>query len=160
MGTEHFARLGAEHRAAVTAHMMALDERGRELRFGSALTDGSVAKYVSAIDFGSDIVEGAWDDNLLVGVAHLAVYPENGHPVGELGISVLREARHRQLGQRLLERALVHARLQGLRCVNVLFRSRNRPMRRLAREFTNRVESNRGDAHAVIDLVEVALAAA
>jgi hypothetical protein len=160
MGTEHFARLGTEHRAAVTAHMMALDKTGRELRFGTAMSDGSLAKYVAAIDFGSDIVEGAWDDNLLVGVAHLAVYREDDHRVGELGISVLTEARHRHLGQRILARTLVHARLQGLQHVNVLFLTRNRPMVRLAREFTNRVETNRGDAHATIDLRELALAAA
>ena len=105
-------------------------------------------------------VEGAWDDNLLTGVAHVAVYLENDHPVGELGISVLTEARHRRLGRRLLARTLVHARLQGLRRVNVLFLTRNRSMVRLAREFTNRVETTRGDAHATIDLTEPALAAA
>jgi GNAT superfamily N-acetyltransferase len=156
VGIEHFVRLGAEHRAAVTAHLTALDKNSRALRFGTPARDESVAKYGAAIDFERDIVEGVWDDEILVGVAHLAVYPENGHQVGELGISVLPEARHQHLGQRLLTRILLFARMKGLKRVNVHFLARNGPMARLAREFTNIVAMNRGEVHAVIDMEELA----
>lgn len=156
MGIEHFAQLGAEHRTAVTAHLTALDKHSRAFRFGTPAPDESVAKYGAAIDFERDIVEGVWDDEILVGVAHLAVYPDDGHQVGELGISVLPEARHQHLGHRLIARVLLFARMKGLKRVNVHFLVRNGPMARLAREFTNIVEMSRGEAHAVIDMEELA----
>jgi GNAT superfamily N-acetyltransferase len=156
MGIEHFLRLGAEHRTAVTAHLTALDKNSRALRFGTAARNESIAKYGAAIDFERDIVEGVWDDETLVGVAHLAVYPDGGHQVGELGISVLPEARHQHLGQRLLSRVLLFARMKRLKRVNVYFLVRNGPMARLAREFTSIVKTSRGEAHAVIDMEELA----
>lgn len=155
MGIEHFGRLGAEQRATIAAHFLALDKGSRDLRFGSRLPDASLVKYVAGIDFEKDIVEGAWDDDTLVGVAHLAVYAHDGHAVGELGISVLMGARHRHLGQRLLDRTLVHARLRGLWRVHVQFLVRNRPMGRLACEFTKLIDVSGGDAHAVIDMTEL-----
>jgi GNAT superfamily N-acetyltransferase len=156
MGIKHFVRLGAEHRTEFTAHLTALDNNSRALRFGTAARDESIATYGAAIDFERDIVEGVWDDEILVGVAHLAVYPDNGQQVGELGISVLPEARHQRLGQRLLARVLLFARVKGLKRVNVRFLVHNGPMARLAREFTNVVKTSRGEADAVIDMEELA----
>jgi RimJ/RimL family protein N-acetyltransferase len=160
MGHEHFVRLGAGDRTAVAAHLTALDENCRVLRFGTRAPDESVASYVAAIDFDRDIVEGVWDDEMLVGVAHLAVYPEDDHLVGELGISVLPSARHQHLGHRLLARTLLHARLKPLKRIYVRFLVRNRPMARLAREFTEFVKTHRGDALAIINMEEIAPVAA
>jgi GNAT superfamily N-acetyltransferase len=157
MGIEHFVRLGAAHRTAITKHLSALDAASRAFRFGTPVCDESIAKYVASINFECDIVEGVWDDEILVGVAHLAVYAEDGRAVGELGISVLPEARHQQLGQRLLARVLLHGKLKRLERVYVQFLGRNRPMARLARGFTNLVETNRGQAHATIDMGDPAL---
>jgi RimJ/RimL family protein N-acetyltransferase len=154
MGTEHFARLGADDRISITVHFLALDKNSRLLRFGTPISDESVARYVRAIDFDRDIVEGVWDDERLVGVAHLGVYTDAGHPVGELGISVLPEARHQHLGQRLLARALLHARLGQLKHVYVQFLVRNRPMARLASAFTDLVDRDFGEACATIDMEE------
>ena len=160
MGVEHFERLAAKHRWVVHSHLMALDKNSRALRFGTPASDESVAKYVAAIDFDRDIVEGVWDDEILVGVAHLAVYREDGHPVGELGISVLLEARHQHLGQRLLARTLLHAHLRQLKHVYVHFLVRNRPMARLANEFTDLVDRSFGEARAIIEFDEHAPIAA
>jgi len=154
MGIEHFARLGDDDRAAITAHLIALDKGSRALRFGSSLHDDAVAKYVATIDFGQDILEGVWDDNALVGVAHLAISREDGTCVGELGISVLPEGRRQHLGQRLLSRTLVHAWLNRVASVHVQFLVRNRPMARLAREFTDQIDTDRGEAHAIIDMAD------
>jgi GNAT superfamily N-acetyltransferase len=155
MGIEHVARLGDDDRAAITAHLTTLDKGGRALRFGSSLHYDGVAKYVATIDFSRDILEGVWDDNALVGVAHLAIYREDGRCVGELGISVLPEGRHQHLGQRLLSRTLLHARLNRVARVHVEFLVRNRPMARLAREFTDLIEMDHGEAHAIIDMADL-----
>jgi hypothetical protein len=55
---------------------------------------------------------------------------------------VLADAWQRHLGQCLLSRVLLHARLLRLTYAYVQFASCNRPIARLAREFTNIVESN------------------
>lgn len=152
MGIEHFERLGAEDRVDIARHLLSLDRDSRVFRFGTSGPDESLAKYVAGLDFERDVVEGAWDDDVLVGVAHLAVYPELGESVGELGISVLPEARHQHLGQRLLARTLLYAQLKELKQIYVHFLVRNRPMGRLAREFTNVVHIDRGFALATINM--------
>jgi N-acetylglutamate synthase-like GNAT family acetyltransferase len=160
MYVEHYEKLGAEHRDAVIEHLTSLDKHSRTLRFGTSARDEAVTDYVTTIDFERDIVEGVWDNKTLVGVAHLAVYKDRGGAVGELGISVSEEARHRHIGKRLLSRVLVHARLLQLTNVYVHFITRNRSMARLAREFTDMVEVDRGDATATISLDAITQAAA
>ena len=160
MGVERFALLAADERAAVTGHLVALDKGSRVLRFGTTASDGTIAQYVAAIDFERDIVVGCWDDDTLVGVAHLAVYPKGGQPVGELGISILLESRRLHMGQQLLERALLFARLRRLKEVYVQFLVRNRPMAGLAGKFTRHVDRSAGEALAIIDMCEHAQVAA
>lgn len=162
MYVEHYEKLGAEHRDAVMQHLTSLDKHSRTLRFGTSARDEAVSDYVTTIDFERDIVEGVWDNKTLAGVAHLAVYSSQGHRVGELGISVSKDARHRHIGKRLLARALVHARLLQLTKVYVHYITRNRAMARLAREFTDVIEVDRGEATATIslDAASVAQAAA
>jgi len=162
MYVEHYEKLDADHRDAVMQHLTSLDKHSRTLRFGTSARDEAVSDYVTTIDFERDIVEGVWDNETLAGVAHLAVYSSQGHRVGELGISVSKEARHRHIGKRLLARALVHARLLQLTKVYVHYITRNRSMARLAREFTDVIEVDRGDATATIslDATSVAKAAA
>ena len=155
MLVDHFAKLGTQHRSAVAGHLKSLDGASRVLRFGVPAGDEAMTRYVAGIDFERDVVEGVWDEGRLVGVAHLAVYVENGHPVGELGISVSPEARQRHLGQGLFSRVLLHARLLRLTRVYVQFIACNQPMARLAREFTHIVEVNHGDARATIDMTDV-----
>lgn len=160
MLVEHYAKLGPEHRLAIARHLRSLDRRARVLRFGASVRDETLTDYAAAIDFQSDIVEGVWYEGWLVGVAHLAVYGEDGDAVGELGISVSSEARGRKLGQRLLARVLLHARIVGLTRVYVHFVTRNRPMARLVRAIADVVEVKQGEARATIDLEDVACAAA
>ena len=156
----HFMRLEAEHRTAVARHLTSLDRDSRALRFGTAMCDEAVNRYAGTIDFEHDVVEGVWDNLRLVGVAHLAIYVEGGLAVGELGISVSRDARNRHLGKRLLARVLLHARLLRLTRIHVRFLTHNRPMAKLARAFTNIVEMDQGEARAMIDMEMAACAAA
>jgi hypothetical protein len=160
MGVEHFALLAADQRAAVTGHLVALDKASRVLRFGTLSSDVTIAEYVAAIDFERDILVGVWDDDTLVGVAHLAVYPEGGQPVGELGISILLESRRLHMGERLLARTLLFARLKRVKHVYVQFLVRNRPMARLVGKFTDLVDGSAGEARAIVDLRELGQVAA
>jgi hypothetical protein len=160
MGVERFALLTADQRAAVTGHLVALDKSSRVFRFGAAASDRTIAQYVAALDFERDIVVGCWDDDILVGVAHLALYPKDDQPVGELGISILLESRRLHMAQQLLTRALLFARLRCVKEVYVEFLVRNRAMAGLAGKFTSLVDRSAGEARAIIDLCEHAKVAA
>ena len=152
MFVEHFSKLEAAHRSEVARHLLSLDGDSRTMRFGVPAHDATVARYVASIDFERDIVEGVWDGDRLAGVAHLAVYVEGARPVGELGISISADDRHQYLGQRLLDRALLQARLLRLKRVYVQYITRNRPMARLAGTFTDAIDVNGTDVCATIEL--------
>jgi len=78
--------LRADERPQLLAHLLALDEEDRRLRFAHALSDDGVRHYVEDIDLSRDAVFVVTDANLaIVGAAHLA--REDGQ--AELGMSVL-----------------------------------------------------------------------
>jgi hypothetical protein len=148
----HFARLSVRDRPAIVRHLTTLDDDSRKLRFGGPTNTEAVAQYVATIDFKRDIVDGVFEDDRLVGVAHLAVYVEDGCNVGELGISISADARFRHVGYRLMSRVIVHALVLRLARVHVLFASRNGAMAHLAQRFTDAIETAKGEAHATIEL--------
>ena len=82
--------LHADERPQLLAHLLALDEEDRRLRFAHALSDDGVRHYVESIDLSRDAVFVVTDANLaIVGAAHLA--REDGQ--AELGMSVLPQNR-------------------------------------------------------------------
>ena len=103
--------LGPRHRDRIAAHLPALDESDRYLRFGYPATDAQIAKYVDMLDFEHDEVFGIFNRRLeLIAMAHLA-HPRCAGRVAtrgamaEFGVSVLAQgARPR------LRRAPVRAR--------------------------------------------------
>ena len=50
--------LGPRHRERITAHLVALNERSRYLRFGYAANDAQIRRYVDTLDFEHDEVFG------------------------------------------------------------------------------------------------------
>src|SRR6478736_6832133 len=65
--------LGPRHRERITAHLVALDERSRYLRFGYAANDAQIHRYVDTLDFEQDEVFGIFNRRLeLIALAHLA----------------------------------------------------------------------------------------
>ncbi len=130
--------LGPRHRERIVAHLVALPERDRYLRFGYAATDGQIGKYVDTLDFERDEVFGIFNRRLeLIATAHLANAPaagQGGAPaVAEFGVSVLPHARGRGYGARLFERAVLHARNHGIERLEIQALSENTAMLRIAR---------------------------
>src|SRR3569623_3989 len=127
--------LGPGHRARIAAYLKALDEEDRYLRFGYPARDEQIERYVDTIDFDRDDVFGIYNRKLeLIAMAHLAYSadPEIA-ACAEIGVSVLKKARGRGYGARLFERAVIHARNDGVDMLFVHALSENRAMLHLAK---------------------------
>lgn len=108
--------LGVEHRFAILHHLMALSERDRYLRFGYAASDAHIQRYVQNLRFERDEIFGVFNWRLqLIAMAHLAyMLDETKQHSAEFGVSVARAARGRGYGAQLFDRAVRHARNQGV----------------------------------------------
>jgi RimJ/RimL family protein N-acetyltransferase len=127
--------LGPGHRDRIAKHLLALDADDRYLRFGYSATDEQVLRYVQHLDFEHDDVFGIYNRKLeLIAMAHLAFSrdPESSR-CAEFGVSVLRKARGRGYGSRLFERAVIHARNEGVDLLFIHALSENTAMLKIAR---------------------------
>jgi len=149
--------LAARHRQRALAHLLALNDRDRYLRFGFAASDAQVSSYVDKIDFERDDVIGIFNYRLeLIALAHLA-YPTQASaapsmPVAELGISLLERYRGRGFGARLFDRAALHARNRGVDTLAIHALSENTAMLRIARNAGATVERMGSESEACLKL--------
>ncbi|HEX9718651.1 MAG TPA: GNAT family N-acetyltransferase [Ramlibacter sp.] len=127
--------IGPSHRDRITAHLMALDEHDRYLRFGYAATDEQVQRYVASLDFERDEIFGVYNRRLeLIAMAHLAFSVDPAlRACAEFGVSVVKKARGRGLGARLFDRAVMHARNEGVEMLFIHALSENTAMLKIAR---------------------------
>lgn len=127
--------LGPGHRAKIAEHLLALDEHDRYLRFGYMASDAQVNQYVEKLDFERDEVFGIFNRWLeLIAMAHLAFSDRpNATACAEFGVSVAKQARGRGYGARLFDRAVMHARNEGVELLFVHALSENKAMLKIAR---------------------------
>lgn len=151
-----FASLGPEDDTALSLHLLGLDEEDRALRFGSCASDFTLLTYAQSLNFNRDVAEGAWDGGRLVGFAHLAVYPEQGYPVGELGISISNGYRGQRIGAQLISNAIARARRYRLTNMYIHYMRRNLSMTRLVRKLGLRVSSDGDEARAILEVTPAA----
>jgi GNAT superfamily N-acetyltransferase len=149
--------LGPRHRERITAHLTALDERSRYLRFGYAANDTQIARYVDTLDFDHDEVFGIFNRRLeLIAMAHLAHRPGDDQrgrlAASEFGVSVLPKARRRGFGGRLFEHAILHARNRGVQSIFIHALSENTAMLKLARHAGATVERDGPESEAWLKL--------
>jgi RimJ/RimL family protein N-acetyltransferase len=135
----HFiAELAPRFRGALAVHLLALSPADRRLRFAQSASDEVIRRYVARIDFDRDTVLGAIDPaGGVVGVGHLAA-TSAGH--AELGISVDESVRGRGLGFKLLQRAIVHARINDVQELLLVYLPENVALRKLAARAGMRLE--------------------
>jgi len=143
--------LAERHRPRILAHLMALPEHDRYLRFGYAASDAQIARYTDLIDFAQDEVFGVFNRRLeLIAMAHLAGLPEKRE--AEFGVSVLPKARGRGCGARLFDHAVLHARNLGVDTLLIHALSENTAMLRIARNAGATVQREGGEALARLQL--------
>ena len=128
--------LGPGHRERIAAHLLALDPGDRFLRFGYSATDEHIRRYVDQLDFDQDDIFGIYNRKLeLIAVAHLAYARDPAASrCAEFGVSVLAKARGRGYGTRLFERAVIHARNEGVDLLFIHALSENAAMLAIARK--------------------------
>lgn len=134
--------LGANHRARIAAHLKELNAHDRYYRFGFPANDEQIQRYVDGLNFDRDEIFGIYNRHLkLIAMAHLA-YSELDHSKAgaEFGVSVLQHVRGRGYGARLFERAVMHARNEGVRTMYVHVLSENTAMLKIARSAGAKVE--------------------
>jgi GNAT superfamily N-acetyltransferase len=143
--------LSERHRPRIVAHLLALPERDRYLRFGYAASDEQIARYADTIDFERDEVFGIFNRRLeLIAAAHLASLP--GNTDAEFGVSVLPKVRGRGYGTRLFEHAELHARNRGVTVLIIHALSENTAMLRIARQAGAVVDRDGGESQARLKL--------
>jgi RimJ/RimL family protein N-acetyltransferase len=153
--------LTAHHRDEVLAHLLALGERDRYLRFGFPATDEQIRRYVEGLDFDRDEVFGVFNRKLeIVALAHVA-YPDreagDTHPA-EFGGSVLPHLRGLGIGTKLFEHAMLHVRNRGLSTMYIHALSENTAMLHIAARAGATVEHSGGESDAFLRLPQDTLA--
>lgn len=146
--------LGPGHRDRIAAHLLALDEQDRFLRFGYAANDEQIRRYVEQLDFDRDEIFGIYNRKLeLIAVAHLAFMQDADAPAcAEFGVSVTGRSRGRGYGSRLFERAVMHARNEGVELLFIHALSENVAMLKIARKAGARLERAGSETDAYLRL--------
>ncbi len=147
--------LAPRHRPRILAHLLALNERDRYLRFGYAASDVQIERYVEQLDFNRDEIFGIFNRRLeLVAMAHLAYMDAavSPRPAAEFGVSVAKGSRGRGYGDRLFDHAALHARNRGIDSLLVHALSENTAMLRIARNAGARIEREGPESQAWVKL--------
>ncbi|MBY0463657.1 MAG: GNAT family N-acetyltransferase [Burkholderiales bacterium] len=146
--------LGPQHRERICAHLLALDEGDRYLRFGYPAGDVQIRRYVDNLNLTLDDVFGIFNRKLeLVAMAHLAyALSPDCSQCAEFGVSVSSHARGRGYGARLFERATMHARNEGVSLMFIHALSENTAMLNIARKAGARLVREGSETEAFLQL--------
>lgn len=151
--------LGANHRERIARHLMALEPHDRYLRFGYLASDEQIQRYADSLDFERDEIFGIYNRRIeLIAMAHLAYTPPRiNESCAEFGVSVSTSARGRGYGSRLFDRAVMHARNDGVNVMFIHALSENAVMLRIARTAGATVERDGTESEAYLRLVPATL---
>jgi GNAT superfamily N-acetyltransferase len=146
--------LGENHRGRICAHLKALNAHDRYYRFGFPATDAQIERYTDALNFERDEIFGIYNRRLaLIATAHLAYSSEDrANAASEFGVSVLAPARGRGFGKRLFERAMMHARNEGVQTMFLHVLSENTIMLSIARKAGAKVVRDGSESEAHLQL--------
>jgi GNAT superfamily N-acetyltransferase len=146
--------IGPAHREHVAQNLLALDAHDRYLRFGYAANDEQIRRYVAQLNFERDELLGIFNRKLeLIAMAHLAfsVDPQC-LSCAEFGVSVAKNARGRRYGSQLFERAVIHARNEGVTMLFIHALSENTAMLKIARGAGAIIERDGSESEAHLRL--------
>jgi GNAT superfamily N-acetyltransferase len=150
--------IGPAHRERIAQHLLTLDAHDRYLRFGYSASDEQIRRYVANLNFERDELFGVFNRKLeLIAMAHLAfsVDPQC-LSCAEFGVSVAKAARSRRYGSQLFERAVMHARNEGVTMLFIHALSENTAMLKIARGAGATIErdGSESEAHLRVPLAD------
>ncbi len=146
--------IGRSHVERIIRHLLKLEAHDRYLRFGYTASDAQIRRYVTGINFERDEVFGIYNRRLqLIAMAHLAfsIDPEL-RSCAEFGVSVQAQARGRGYGARLFDRAVMHARNEGVKIMFIHALSENTAMLNIARKAGATIERDGAESEAYLKL--------
>lgn len=146
--------IGPSHGERIARHLLALNEHDRYLRFGYAANDEQIRRYVDGLNFERDEIFGIYNRKLqLIAMAHLALTTDPElKSCAEFGVSVLAQARGRGYGARLFDRAVMHARNDGVDMMFIHALSENTAMLNIARKAGATIERDGSESEAYLKL--------
>ncbi len=146
--------IGPSHRERIAAHLLALSAPDRYLRFGYAANDEQIRRYADGLHFERDEIFGIYNRKLqLIAMAHLAFSTDPElKSCAEFGVSVLAKARGRGYGSRLFDRAVMHARNDGVEMMFIHALSENTTMLNIARKAGATIERDGSESEAFLKL--------
>ncbi|QHE77920.1 GNAT family N-acetyltransferase [Hydrogenophaga sp. PBL-H3] len=146
--------IGPGQRDRILGHLLALEPHDRYLRFGYAANEEQITRYVDQLNFERDELFGIFNRNLdLIAMAHLAFSIDPQYTsCAEFGVSVAKSARGRGYGSRLFERAVMHARNEGVTQLFIHALSENTAMLKIARHAGAIIERDGSESEAHLRL--------
>ncbi len=144
--------LGVAHRERISKHLLALEESDRYLRFGYVANEEQIRKYVEGINFERDDLFGIYNRRLeLIAMAHVAYSVDKDFSsCAEFGVSVLKRYRSRGCGSIMFQRAIVHARNEGVQMLFIHALTENKSMIHIARKAGASVENDGSETNAYL----------
>ncbi|KRC09927.1 GCN5 family acetyltransferase [Hydrogenophaga sp. Root209] len=146
--------IGPGQRDRILDHLLSLESHDRYLRFGYAANDEQITRYVDQLNFERDELFGIFNRKLdLIAMAHLAFSIDPQYTsCAEFGVSVAKSARGRGYGSRLFERAVMHARNEGVTQLFIHALSENTAMLKIARHAGAIIERDGSESEAHLRL--------
>lgn len=142
------------HKDKILAHLLHLTPEDRVMRFGYPASDQQIGGYVDGMNFQRDHIYGIFNVALRIeALAHLSIETrQDGVILGEFGVSVRPKSRGKGLGTRLFERAMVHARHEGVSLFYIHALSENAPMLAIARHHGATMDREGSETEAYLRL--------
>lgn len=147
-----FRKLWPQDADALSAHLLRLDPQQRSFRFGRAVTDEFLARYVRDTDWLRSVMLGCWIAGELRGVGELKLLERLWPRSAEAALSVERRFEGRSIGTELFHRGLLIARNRGIARVSILFLPENLRIRRIVRKVEPNLVYNRDQIECEIRL--------
>ena len=146
--------IGPSHGERIAVHLLSLSPQDRYLRFGYMANDEQVQRYVDGLNYVRDDIFGIYNRKLeLIAMAHLAFSTDvKLSSCAEFGVSVLAKARGRGYGSRLFDRAIIHARNEGVGMMFIHALSENTAMLNIARKGGATIERDGSESEAYLKL--------
>ena len=146
--------IGPSHGERIAVHLLSLSPQDRYLRFGYAANDEQIRRYVSGLNFERDEIFGIYNRKLeLIAMAHLAFSIDPTlKSCAEFGVSVQARSRGRRYGARLFDRAVMHARNEGVDMMFIHALSENTAMLNIARKAGAKIERDGSESEAYLKL--------